>query len=623
MRPLSSLPRNQTIAAAILAAVLVLAGVSIFVSTKRVPPPRQASRPIFSIDKIDGIRNVISTLATDNNPLPTTHDSQPTLTSLAAAVLPHHTIASAKLLELWSDIAACSEPSVIVIVSPNHENAGEGTVQTTHGVWTTPFGAVETDDALVDALVAGGTATDERKSFVNEHGIGTHVSYVAKLFPGVPIVPVIAKSPADMDDALALVRALQKILPDDALVIASVDFCHYLPADATAKMDAETMAYVADRRYDQLERLHSDHLDSPFALIAYLLWSDAHDNESNLVWHDSSHTLMNDPNAPGTSYLVYFSSTPLPPTTHNPLPTTHTPTSPITLTAAGDVMLGRYVATVFSRTTMDAAFADAQSVFAGSDIGFVNLESVLTSSDRDTGKEIHFKADPARTDVLQYLGLTHVSVANNHVDDYGRAGWEESVEILKTADVVPVGDYADDQEPTFSTVGDTTFAFLAYADVYRALSLDRLASDVAAAKERADVVIVSFHWGVEYSHGQTARQVELAHAAIDDGADLVIGSHPHVLGGIETYHDGLILYSLGNFVFDQDGVDQNESAVAKLAFPTAENGTRSLELIPMRIRGTFPRVATENERLATLARIATWSNNALPEDFATTGRLEW
>ncbi|NBS41767.1 hypothetical protein EBS80_03840, partial [bacterium] len=309
------------------------------------------------------------------------------------------------------------------------------------------------------------------------------------------------------------------ILPDDALVIASVDFCHYLPADATASMDAETLSYVADRNYTQLERLHSDHLDSPFALIAYLMWSDHKDDDVTLVWHSASHALMGQPNAPGTSYLVYFSSLPA----LSDSTTQSLIDSSVTLTAAGDMMLGRFVATAFAKTTMDAAFGYAKSVFAGSDVAFANLESVITSSEHDTGKSIFFKADPARVDVLRYLGLTHVSVANNHVDDYGRAGWTESVGLLKTAGIIPVGDYADDQEPVFSTVGDKTFAFLAYADVYRALSLERLAADVAAAKAKADVVVVSFHWGVEYNHDHVARQTDLAHAAVDDGATLVIG----------------------------------------------------------------------------------------------------
>lgn len=623
-RPLSLL-HKRIITAAILAAVLVLEMVTVLLWAPRLGSPltpsateTAAPRPVFSISKIDGIADVLGAVSSGRtgavgDAALRTYAADVRVTSV---VLPHHTLAAPQLYDLWSNVAAHADPSVIVIVSPNHDNDGDAAVQTTHGVWATPFGSVETDDALVNALVASGAASDEADPFVNEHGIGTHVSYVAELFPGVPIVPVMGKSPADADDAARLASAFADILPDDALVIASVDFSHYLPADATAAMDAETLSLVADRRYDQIERLHSDHLDSPFAMIAYLLWSDHLGNDVSLVWHDSSHALMGQPNAPGTSYLVYVSSTRVAPAQPVEEPDTET-----VLTAVGDVMLGRYVATAFSRTTMDAAFGDARSAFAGSDIAFANLESVVTSSEHDTGKEIFFKADPARVDVLQYLGLTHVSVANNHVDDYGRTGWTESVGLLKTAGIIPIGDYADDQEPVFSIVGDKTFAFLAYADVYRAVSLDRLAADIDAAKAEADVVVVSFHWGVEYAHDPVARQVVLAHAAIDAGASVILGHHPHVLQGVETYQDGLILYSLGNFVFDQVGEDENESMVAKIVWN--DDGTRSLELIPMRIVGTFPRAATNEERLETFERIAEWSGAELSADFIDVGTLAW
>ena len=620
--PLPSTRNARIITAASIAAVLVLAAV-IFTGTL-VPSSSEApdatkvavngetvtTRPVFSITEIEGINDVLDAVRVG-----TTADSPPAKGEagggiVRAAVLPHHTIAGPKLMELWSDIEAGSDPSVIVVIGPNHENAGEGMVQTTHGVWTSPFGVVETDDGLADRLVTLGVATDEPDSFVNEHAIGTHVPYLADLFPGVPIVPVIAKSPAGADDALSLALVLQQLLPDDALVISSIDFSHYLPQDATDAMDAETLAHIAARRYTEIERLHSDHLDAPFAMIAYLLWNDRNGYAADLVWHETSHRLLGDPNAPGTSYLVFFSSI-----------TSTTSTPSITLSFAGDLMLGRAVATALARTSVTQAFASAASAFEGSDLAFANLESVLTSSTRDTGKEIFFKADPARVDVLQYLGLTHVSVANNHVDDYAYAGWEESVGHLNDAGIAPVGDYYGDAEPVVATADGATVVFLAYDDTYRPVDTQRLATDVAAADTSGDRVVVSFHWGVEYRHTPTQRQQDLAHAAIDAGADIVVGHHPHVLQGIETYDDGLILYSLGNFVFDQIGEDENESVVARVAWN--EGGTRALELVPMRIVGTFPRVATDEERLATLGRIVGWSEMEFPEGFATVGTLAW
>ena len=98
-----------------------------------------------------------------------------------------------------------------------------------------------------------------------------------------------------------------------------------------------------------------------------------------------------------------------------------------------------------------------------------------------------------------------------------------------------------------------------------------------------------------------------------------MGHHPHVLQGIEKYKDGLILYSLGNFVFDQFGEDENESIMARFSF---EEKMRSLELIPMRIVRGFPRAATEEEKQFTLARMASWSEPDISEDLLD-GKIHW
>ncbi len=571
--------------------------------------PSPVARPIFAIDQILGIDQVIASVR-DGVPA----DFVPTIGEIHAAILPHHTITGTQLMEFWTDLAADAHPSVIVVVGPNHENDGTGLVQTTHGVWTTPFGSVETDDALVDELISDGAATDESDPFVNEHAIGTHVSYIAKLFPGVPMVPVIAKSPTGELEARAFVNELKAILPKDALVVMSIDFCHYLPEDRTDAMDAETLAWINARDYAHLERQHSDHFDSPFALIAYLIWNDERGDKAELVWHTTSHRLLGDVNAPGTSYFVYFSKSTPPP----PLP--EADDASVTLDAVGDIMLGRGVETALANTNVSTAFAPAQAELADADLRFANLESILSSTSLDSTKELHFKGDPARVDALQFLGLSDVSVANNHSNDYGESAWQESVGHLTDAGIGAAGGYRNDGAPVIEQApGGHRVVFLAYDDVDRALIDTSMMSQIQAAKKLGDLVVVSFHWGIEYQHFHTQRQADLAHEAIDAGADLVIGSHPHVLQGIETYNGGLILYSIGNFVFDQSGEDQNETVVAKVTWQGTE---RTLELDPMRIDGDFPRAASADERASTLARMAGWSDASLANAI-TSGSLDW
>jgi poly-gamma-glutamate synthesis protein (capsule biosynthesis protein) len=511
-----------------------------------------------------------------------------------------------KLWDFWSELAASADPSVIVVIGPNHENAGDGQVQTTHGVWSSPFGSVGTDDELVERLVALRAASDEPGSFVNEHAIGTHIPYLTRLFPGTPMIPMIAKSTADADAAAAFVSDLEAVLPADALMVASVDFSHYLPKVVTAQKDEETIGHADARRFREIERLGSDHLDSPFALITYLDWSDRHGDETNFVWHGFSHDILGDPYAPGTSYLVYFSTLPV-------------PDQPLTLSAVGDIMLGRAVGDKLTRVSVEQAFGAARDVLSGSDLLFGNLESVLSSTTVESAAGIPLKADPTRVGALSFMGFTHLSVSNNHTGDFGKAAWEESLAYLEGAGIVPVGGYRNDGEAVVAEAAGKRVVFLAFETLIHPRSVEEVTQAVQEAATQGEIVVVSVHWGQEYMHEASVAQKKWAYAVVDAGADVVLGHHPHVLQGIERYGEGLILYSLGNFIFDQLGEDQNTSVVARMTLGEDE---RTLELLPIRIEGFFPREATEAEKIVSLTSLGAWSEASLADDLLD-GTLVW
>ncbi|MBI4599032.1 AmmeMemoRadiSam system protein B [Candidatus Uhrbacteria bacterium] len=582
------------------------------VSEEGLPSKPFAFSPrTFQVDNIEGIGMVLR--AAKEVSVPASSESA----SVSAAVLPHHTLLGKQLAEQWSSIAASTRPSVIVLIGPAHQNQGRALVQTTRGVWKTSVGSVSTADAAVLALVSSGVVSEEPDSFENEHSVGAHVPYLAKLFPGVPIIPIIAKSPAEEFSARKLVTALEDILPSDALVVSSIDFSHGLRAAQADAKDAETLSLVSQRDYAQIDGLSSEYLDSPFALDAYLLWMDMQGAQDRLVWQEHSGRILQDPTLPGTSYLVFFARL--------------LSEEPLTLTAVGDLMLARSVATWLAQTTVEDAFGPARDTLAGSDFVFGNLESVLSTSSIDIPKEIRFKADPARVDALTYAGFTHLSVANNHIGDYGEAAWQESSEHLRAAGIEPVGGYRNDGPIVIAEANGRSVAFLAFESLIRPVVPEEVSRQVQAAATQADLVIASFHWGVEYQHLPHASQITLAHAAIDAGADLVIGHHPHVLQGIETYKDGLILYSLGNFVFDQFGEDENETVVAKIRWEglarrqneaTADGKKRTVELIPMRIERGFPRPTIGTERAYTLNSLASWSASDLA-DALKSGMVAW
>ncbi len=235
--------------------------------------------------------------------------------------------------------------------------------------------------------------------------------------------------------------------------------------------------------------------------------------------------------------------------------------SSLTLIAVGDVMLGRAVEKKSGEHTVFYPLEPVQGYLNQADMTFGNLECAVTTRDFAVRKAYRLKADPKVVPALVACGFDVLSLANNHTMDCGKLGLVETIEALRGAGILTVGaggDWAMAREPAVVKVQGLKVAFLAYTDVpdgsgtYIARGDSaQIVEAVARVRKQADLVLVSFHWGEEYATAPLSYQKALAHAVIDAGATLVIGHHPHVIEGVERYKQGLIAYSLGNFVFDQ------------------------------------------------------------------------
>lgn len=240
-----------------------------------------------------------------------------------------------------------------------------------------------------------------------------------------------------------------------------------------------------------------------------------------------------------------------------------------TLVFVGDIMLSRQIGKIM--TTEDDwrfPFQYVRDFLRNADLVFGNLEGPISGRGKNQGSIYSFNADPYAVQGLADANFKVVSVANNHILDYGPQAFLDTLAVLKVAGIDPVGggvDYESAHTPVIETLGDTKIAFLGYTnllpqrvgtkDASPAVAYpdeETVKHDIIAAKRHADIVVVSFHWGEEYHTAHNAWQERMAHAAIDAGASLVIGHHPHVVQEVESYNGGYIAYSLGNFVFDQN-----------------------------------------------------------------------
>ena len=273
---------------------------------------------------------------------------------------------------------------------------------------------------------------------------------------------------------------------------------------------------------------------------------------------------------------------------------------PITLMFTGDIMLDRgveYMVKKYGGGDFKFPFLKIADFLNEGDVLFGNLESIISDKGVKVGSIYSFRAEPEAMEGLIFCGFNIVSVANNHIFDYGREAMEDSFLRLKKGEIDYVGGGFNEKEaysPLIKEIRNVKIAFLAYTNLGTAywsakgnrsgiawLTKENLEKGIEKAKEEADLVIVSMHFGEEYQKKANSEQKYFAHLAIDSGADLVIGHHPHVIQEVEKYNDGYIAYSLGNFVFDQKF---SKGTMGGLMLKVLVKNGKVKEIIPVEIK---------------------------------------
>ena len=223
----------------------------------------------------------------------------------------------------------------------------------------------------------------------------------------------------------------------------------------------------------------------------------------------------------------------------------------ITITAVGDCTLGgdiptgayRSFASYYDQYGPDYFFHNVRDLFESDDLTIVNLEGPLTTSEKIRGRKFNFRGLPEYVSILSGSSVEICNVANNHALDFGMDGLLETADVLEGADIGVSGFgrmyYTDVKGVRVGSLGFTEWDF----------TQKQIETAVRTARENCDLLIVSIHWGEEGNHMATSAQKRLGRAIVDAGADVVLGTHSHVYGGVELYNGKYIVYSLGNFCF--------------------------------------------------------------------------
>ena len=259
--------------------------------------------------------------------------------------------------------------------------------------------------------------------------------------------------------------------------------------------------------------------------------------------------------------------------------------SNVTLFFTGDVMLGRGVDGILA--SGQNVFSNIDPLFLNSDGVIVNLEDPLTTSSVNFKKTVPLKANPIYTPVLKNNNIIVACLANNHIMDYGDTGLTDTANALKSNGInyTGAGDNLNQAtQPVYLNIKGRKIAILNFLDNstfteflpsempgatvnspgYAPANWTIIKQRIDESKMNSDITIVVFHYGNEYSATPNPSQIELSHECIDEGADMVIGSHPHVIQKIESYKGKPIFYSLGNFVFDQSNPATHSSLMVEM-----------------------------------------------------------
>lgn len=469
---------------------------------------------------------------------------------VASVVIPHHDVAGSYAAGVLKSLQY-RPTDVVVIIGPNHRSLGYGCFQSEVLSWQTPQGEVEVNKKIVNALVQAKVLTVEESTFDGEQSIAAVVPLVQKVWPNMQVVAIAVKPGeicAGQVDKFA--TKLAETLSENALVISSVDFSHYLSSNYASFHDDLSLAVLAEGDTVRAKRIE---VDSPNTLATILRYNELNGSQtfSLAARTDSNEILKQSRDLPGTTHVSGYFSMGKP-----------VESKTITIQFFGDMMLDRNVAKVMSTSGLDYVLSKMRGeeyrYFYGADLLVANLEGPFAATRIDTTKSIAFRFDPKLILDLKRYNFSAFSLANNHLYDMGKANEQYTRDLLKDNGFGYFGNQIkEDAEYMWVANNDNTpglpepVVFIGINNTDHVLNMTKVAEAIASAKKISRYVFVVPHWGVEYKTESRTAERALARRLIDLGVTAVIGGHPHVVQEMEIYKGKPIFYSLGNFIFDQ------------------------------------------------------------------------
>lgn len=533
-----------------------------------------------------------------------------------AMVVPHHNIVALQRAEAFAELAQQTQPQTIVVLSPNHFGSGTAEQIVANKIWTRHNGidVIQPNQELVAQLVAANVVTLDNAALSGEHGISNLLDDIGTYFPKAQLLPILLRDTVTVDQVAALMTELAVACAGQCGVIASVDMSHYLPAALADVHDQTTLRVLREQNQTDVWGLE---VDSPASLAGVMQWAALNQlPEFAVLAQTNSGTLLGNPDSETTSHILgYYQPSAVVPAEVSidgnlAGDGAGADTAVTTFTFAGDVMLGREIGYQFQNNHFRDLFTNlGNRVFWGTDISWLNMEGPI--SDRQiiqdrTPDDLIFLFSREAVAALEYLQITTAGLANNHTANQGRAGLETTRQLLDAAKLDWVGDPYGINESSVKrySQGGNEVSLIA-VNVFDG-DLTGLTELIESEHTAGQFVIVLPHWGNEYQTTHSGRQEQLATDWVSAGVDLIIGMHPHVVQDAQvlTAADGrkvLVLYSLGNFVFDQTFSTETQQGLIVAGSITPE--AVRVALLPTISRKLKPELARGETKQAVIDRV--------------------
>ena len=531
---------------------------------------------------------------------------------IVSGVVPHHLLAKDMMEDFFSYISSREKPKTIVILSPDHFQSGilmESNSFITIALDSNQkeFNNLKVDTLLWEKLLKENKMILNNSAVIAEHGVTVLFPYIKKYFPETNILPILIPADITKEQVEKLVKTVDENTLPNAIVVASVDFSHYLPSQAANFHDVKSIRVLLNFEEENFENIE---VDCWQALYAARLFANLRQKEvPRIIAHKNSVDFLNLELEETTSYFsVVFGEKKIEETFNQKVKT---------VLLVGDIMLDRGVENLIKQNSIYYPFQKISHFLRGIDTVFGNLEGpVVNNPPEFPVNSLKFAFNPEVIKGVSWSNFNLFSLANNHTPDMGKEGLEETKEWLKKYGINFVGDpLSGSSDNLNSSFLRDDITFLAFNQIFPFMEKEEeMIKAIKTVKylNPDNFLMVSLHWGEEYKLINSPAQQSLAHRIIKAGADLIIGHHPHVVQNIEKYQGKLIYYSLGNFIFDQYfSPDTQEGLAVGLEIHPDRLVCR---LFPLQINLSQPVLMKQNKAREFLIQLANRSDNKLVDE---------